>query len=775
MKTIKIFLASSEELDYDRMAFGNLVRRLDDMYEKRGIRIKLFEWEDYDAAFNDRRKQDEYNDHVRKSDIFLALFHKKAGKFTIEEFDIASEEFKQHASPKVFTFCKDLQPGEEESTELVEFKKQLFEEMGHYWCRYDTRESLQLQFVMQLQLVESTQMGELKVEDGNVTMDGIRIATMDKLRFAAANEDYQKMQTEMFELQEEIEGIRLDLEKKKQKLEKKRAKLEKDPEDEEYQEEYKEVKEEVEELVGKLQPKLDKYNKLKEDYEQCQQLLFNTAKRVAQMQGERITERMRRAMDAFSEGKVREANIILDEAEADAKRNFEDYKQSKEITELKRQAVLSSIEELMFKASTEIADTSRPIKERIEQTKKIYAQADEMAQECDYEKNKYIKLLFEYERFLRKYSFYKESKSVILRLLDLCKNTYGEEHSQTATAYSALGMTQRRLGENKDVLDYYNKALEIRERILDKNDPELANSYTNIGTFYMMEMKDYPKAMDYLMKGLAIREKIFGPENASTVNSYSTIGLLYRKMGDYAKSLEFYEKALVYREKCLGVEHPSTAISYQNLGNWYRLQGMYDKALEFYKKAWPIIEKAVGLNHRRTAILYSNMGLAYNGLGKYDEALDWHMKALEIRKAIYGPDHPEVALSFNNIGRVYRNMKEYDKALGFCKEGLLIREKRFGEEHPKTAGSYESIAKIHKEKGDNIEALKWAERAMKADPNNSEIISLLGTIYQSLGRYEEALVQFESCLKLKQEKNASEKSIKETEEKIKELKKLMEG
>ena len=27
MKTIKIFLASSEELDYDRLAFGNLIRR----------------------------------------------------------------------------------------------------------------------------------------------------------------------------------------------------------------------------------------------------------------------------------------------------------------------------------------------------------------------------------------------------------------------------------------------------------------------------------------------------------------------------------------------------------------------------------------------------------------------------------------------------------------------------------------------------------------------------------------------------------------------------
>ena len=75
MRIIKIFLASSEELTYDRNAFGNLVRRLDKIYEKRGIRIELFEWEDYDAAFNNRRKQDEYNDQIKASDMFLALFH----------------------------------------------------------------------------------------------------------------------------------------------------------------------------------------------------------------------------------------------------------------------------------------------------------------------------------------------------------------------------------------------------------------------------------------------------------------------------------------------------------------------------------------------------------------------------------------------------------------------------------------------------------------------------------------------------------------------------
>jgi hypothetical protein len=103
-RVIKIFLASSEELEADRYRFGNLIRKLDNIYEKRGIRIELFEWEDYDAAYNGMRKQDEYNERVRASDMFLALFHKKAGKFTIEEFNIARKAFDEQASPKIHLY-----------------------------------------------------------------------------------------------------------------------------------------------------------------------------------------------------------------------------------------------------------------------------------------------------------------------------------------------------------------------------------------------------------------------------------------------------------------------------------------------------------------------------------------------------------------------------------------------------------------------------------------------------------------------------------------------
>ena len=58
MKEIKVFLASSEEMEYDRLAFSDLIRKLDNIYEKRGVRIKLYQWEDFDASYNDKRKQE---------------------------------------------------------------------------------------------------------------------------------------------------------------------------------------------------------------------------------------------------------------------------------------------------------------------------------------------------------------------------------------------------------------------------------------------------------------------------------------------------------------------------------------------------------------------------------------------------------------------------------------------------------------------------------------------------------------------------------------------
>ena len=156
-KTIKIFLASSEELKEDRVWFGNFVQGINKIYQERGKGVDVFKWEFFDAANNDRRKQDEYNEKVRESNMFLALFHKKAGRYTLEEYDVAMETYRKSKQfPKIYVYCKTLQEGEKEMPELLAFKAGLSKDSEEYfWINYSTHDQLHLHFLQQLLMVEN--------------------------------------------------------------------------------------------------------------------------------------------------------------------------------------------------------------------------------------------------------------------------------------------------------------------------------------------------------------------------------------------------------------------------------------------------------------------------------------------------------------------------------------------------------------------------------------------------------------------------------------------
>lgn len=327
MKTIKIFLASSDELEVDRARFGNLVRRLDRIYERRGIRIELTEWEDLDAAYNGVRKQDEYNREIRKSDLFLAMFHQKAGKFTLEEFDVATEEFKRHASPKVYAYMKDLAKDEQEQPELTEFKERLFKEMGHYWCRYGNIDTMQLHFVMQLQLVENNRLSgiKLEVENAQVKLDSIPVANLNRVPFAANNQQYIEWKENIEKIQNEIATFENVLAVG--------------------------PNEAIEQLLGS---KCAECYNFQEKLNNLEKNLLNTAITIASLQGRVSNDRLRRATERFEAGDNMGANAILDpkEIEADAQRNLENYHLRKHLAEESQKAVYANVEEYKLCAKT---------------------------------------------------------------------------------------------------------------------------------------------------------------------------------------------------------------------------------------------------------------------------------------------------------------------------------------------------------------------------------------------------------------------------------------
>ena len=426
MKEIKVFLASSEEMEYDRLAFSDLIRKLDNIYEKRGVRIKLYQWEDFDASYNDRRKQDEYNEYIKQSDMFLSLFRTKAGKFTVEEFELAKREHQKKGSPKPHVYCRDLYHGEVEDATLTDFKKKLFDEMGHFFAKYSSKDGLNLHFVMQLQLFENSRLEQVETDGTLITFCGEPIAKTDNIAFFSKNKDFMRMREDLQELNEDITDLRL--------------RLDASPEDER--------------LQKRLQEKQNKRLALQEEFEHYRKQVLNIERRFIELQGQEISETIRRAMEAFAEGEVNKADIILSEATQEVAHRRQEYLDSKETLEQKRKNLISDIEALLLKAETVLANTEKDIDTRKAEALQAYHEADETAKGIDYDKKKYIELLSKFGDFLQEYAYYKEAENVFLRVIPMCQEFYGEKEV-TAKSYNKIGAVYSSLGDfDRDLLHH---------------------------------------------------------------------------------------------------------------------------------------------------------------------------------------------------------------------------------------------------------------------------------------------------------------------------------
>ncbi len=153
-KTIRLFLASSEELKDERKKFEILIRRKNKSWKKRGVYLELEIWEDSLEAISQTRSQDEYNKIIKQCDIFVMLFFTKVGKYSAEEFDIAYELFKKTDKPLIFTYFKNAEilSGNIDKTDtasLLAFKEKL-QNLGHFNSEYKNIDNLKYKFSDQL-------------------------------------------------------------------------------------------------------------------------------------------------------------------------------------------------------------------------------------------------------------------------------------------------------------------------------------------------------------------------------------------------------------------------------------------------------------------------------------------------------------------------------------------------------------------------------------------------------------------------------------------------
>jgi tetratricopeptide (TPR) repeat protein len=334
--------------------------------------------------------------------------------------------------------------------------------------------------------------------------------------------------------------------------------------------------------------------------------------------------------------------------------------------------------------------------------------------------------------------------------------TGGNEAMGDAVEYNKQGEEHRIKGEYLKALEFYRKALAVLDTSDNKNTPDAAAVYNNIG-LATMELGGLDKALEWQQKALAVREKELGEEHLDTAQSYNNIGLTYRKKGNYEKAEEFYQKALAIREKVLGKDHPDTANSYNNTAVLYYQQKKYQESLDLLLKAYQIRSAKLGEKDVDTKTSLTNLKTVYgllrkeqpfeewlkeqvkqpeettkeqqeteqremekpdaaaalidNGRNflkqdKFDEALAEFLKALEIREK-EGNENPTVAEVSCNVGMIYYLQEEKDKAIEYFLKAAGIREKVLGKTHPDTADTYHTIGTFYERTGDLKKSLEF--------------------------------------------------------------------
>jgi len=361
--------------------------------------------------------------------------------------------------------------------------------------------------------------------------------------------------------------------------------------------------------------------------------------------------------------------------------------------------------------------------------------------------------------FRRLYSASKddEARPLAERALELREKALGPEHPDVARSLNNLAALYWKKGDYAKAEPLYQRALAIREKTLGPEHPDVALSLNNLANLYY-DKGDYAKAEPLHQRALAIREKALGPEHPDVAASLNNLANLYGAKGDYAKAEPLFQRALAILEKALGPEHPEVANSLHNLATLYHLNGDYAKAEPLYQRALAIREKALGPEHPYVARGLNNLARLYYEKGDYAKVEPLYQRTLAILEKALGQEHPYVALSLNNLAALYSEKGDDAKAEPLYQRALAIREKALGAEHPDVAASLNDLAILYRHKGDYAKAeplyqrgLAISEKALGPEhPEVATSLNNLAALYRNKGDYAKAEPLYQRALAIRE-------------------------
>jgi predicted ATPase/class 3 adenylate cyclase len=311
-------------------------------------------------------------------------------------------------------------------------------------------------------------------------------------------------------------------------------------------------------------------------------------------------------------------------------------------------------------------------------------------------------------------------------------------------------------GQYFETIGEYARAQEAIERALHASQESKdrlgeANSLAQLGLIARRQ-GDYEEAKRWYQQALSrLQEtKSHSPQEAlSLAKALNGLGIVHRQQGEFSEATACYQHALELSQSIGNRKGESEALN--SLGTVAHYQRDFGQAIDHYSRALQIA-RAIGDRAGGGTTLF-NLAMGIKETGEYGRAEAYLSEALSIQQAV-GNKWEEVNV-YNGLGILYQELGNLSQANECLSQGLQLSQ-QIGDEAGQ-AYLLANLALVARDQGD----LEIAEELLNkghalADAQDDRYLVSIFASYQStvsleLAKFEQAIAQSETALKLRQE------------------------
>ena len=749
-KPVRIFLSSSMK-ESARVSLRNRIHAANDMFEVFGVKLDPIEC---DYSSGEAKKV--IDETIERGDICCFVFDGTEAEHIRDEFakatglmdkDLGDQERGARAlKPRIYCFFYESKLDDVSE----EMRAKIAGDYKHYYEPFVSVDTIRYRIVMSvLDLIKA----ELKSSsNGLILFGGAAAIDINELPEFFNNEDAKRAKQRFFDARRRFEECKFLIEH--------------DP---------------TEENSKNYDRAAAAYSSARAEIEALYSGIWDMGMHVIHTADGVILEEEAKARKLFREGKLEEANEVIDPDYIFKKCEEKEKKDSAEY-----RAFISA---MVYKALL-IKEQKTSTEQKIEESDKCFDKLEKMTALCRYG----FEAMIGKVRYLLE--FKQDENAALEKGRDVLKKAEEEYYKDCdargkatlkvliARAHIALGDGAAAQKEIDDAIEIFKELRETDKSVTeelaqtyvlsaqnhkDSNEPEQeAEALFNAGLLYMDELDDYINAEKHYLSALEIYERLTkeNPKNIGDLaTTYNNLGNLYSNLGQYDKAEKYYMCALEIKER-FATENPAKyreglALTYNNLGCLYGDLNQYDKAEKYYMCALEIKERLAENPAKYSGDLArtcNNMGVLYKELNQYGKAEEYGLRALEILECL-AKENPEkysgdLAATYNNMGVLYKELNQYGKAEK-CYSGALEIYERLATENPAKyrgdlAATYSNLGVLYGklEQYDKAEeyylrALEIREHLAKENPAkySGELAATynnLGALYEDLNQYDKA-------------------------------------